>query len=103
MSRISQADKDSMYALAVEIIELQAENEAARAKGYDPDSTQICNLYDQADSEFSAARVKSLLDELRETQAENQRLRNGVKDVVVTALAPAYVRSITITTVKEKP
>lgn len=78
MSRISQDDKRSMYELAVEIIELQAENEASRAKGYDPDSTAICRLYDQSDSEFCASRIKSLLDELKETQEHNQRLRSIV-------------------------
>lgn len=75
MSRISEADKNQMYALAVEIIEVQAEAELLQAKGVDIGSRKICDLYDQSDSVFNAVRIKSLIDELRETQAENARMR----------------------------
>lgn len=76
MSKISQADKNSMYELAEEIIECKRENDHREAIGIGSDSERICRLYDLSDSMFCAERVKSLLDELKETQAENYRLRN---------------------------
>lgn len=75
MSRISQTDKANMYELAVEIIEHKREDKRHEAIGVTSNIDAICRLYDQADTAFCAERVKSLLDELNETQAENQRLR----------------------------
>lgn len=105
MSRISVADKKRMYELAEEIIECQAEATAQTAKGFGYDSANLCNLYDMSDSIFCAERVKSLLDELRETQAENQRLREGVKEAVleVAPNIPCKIISIKINTVKGVP
>ncbi|WCD44039.1 hypothetical protein ECML606-1_000088 [Escherichia phage ECML-606-1] len=57
MSRISQADKQRMYDLAVEIIE--------HKKNSPGDYMGACKLYDQTDEEWNAERIKSLLDELK--------------------------------------
>lgn len=71
MSRLSEATKNRMYELAVEIIEHKRERPN--------DIEGICRLYDQTDSEWEAERIKSLMDELRETQAENQRMRVAMR------------------------
>lgn len=79
MSRISQADKQRMYELAEEIIECKRENDHREAMGIGSDSDRICRLYDLSDEEFRAERIKSLLDELKETQEENQRMRVAMR------------------------
>ena len=71
MSRLSEATKNRIYELAVEIIEHKRERPN--------DIEGICRLYDQTDSEWEAERIKSLMDELRETQAENQRMRVAMR------------------------
>lgn len=71
MSRISQADKQRMYDLAVEIIE--------HKKNSPGDYMGACKLYDQTDEEWNAERIKSLLDEMKETQEENQRMRVAMR------------------------
>lgn len=68
MSRISQADKQRMYDLAVEIIEHKRESPN--------DYMGACKLYDQTDEEWNAERIKSLLDELKETQAQLQTYKH---------------------------
>lgn len=77
MSRLSAATKSGMMELAVEIIALQGENKRREDKGIGSDCEKICSLYDLSDTLFCAQHVKSLLDELTETQAEVKRLRGG--------------------------
>ncbi len=76
MSRISEADKNDMYELAVEILEIQAEHRDAESRGMHRDPSQICQLYDRSDSIFCAERIKSLIDELRETQRQLESYKN---------------------------
>lgn len=87
MSRLSESTKKRMYDLAVEIIEHKRERP--------DDCTGICRLYDQTDSEWEAERIKSLMDELRETQRQLTAYKARPVEAyrVCTALIPTRERA----------
>lgn len=79
MSIVSTATKKRMYDLAEEILSEERQNREAEAKGYTRNSDSLCRLYDDADHEFRASRIKSLLDEVANLRKITDKLQAWVE------------------------
>lgn len=81
MSIVSTATKKRMYDLAEEILSEERQNREAEAKGYTRNSDSLCRLYDDADHEFRASRIKSLLDELNNVHQLADSYRHRIAEL----------------------
>lgn len=92
MSIVSTATKKRMYELAEEILSEERQNREAEAKGYTRNPDSLCRLYDDADHEFRASRIKSLLDELNNVHqlADSYRHRIAELEGALNLAAASY-------------